>query len=376
MKTSYEQKANTLFSQLSLQQQYYFRVMHEKNALAPFMYVDDCLRNFIYDYCTQVDSNTIFVITGDHTKYPHEEQLPYYTVPLIIWSPLLHTAQQFPNIVAHTAITPSIISFLQNNYAIRLPEKLAWNSMGLDTAKVFNPQTKNLLLDFNRSIDMIYNQYFYHNEHEALYEMDENLYLKKITDTLLLKDIKAQYTLLKYINYYVYVNNKLVHNTQNHNYQSIFNYANADTIVCITPKEKPSVVGFEKHIIMPEEKIHGTYRTLKIHITADVIMNETPKVTVLKDGSPTELNIVSLYIKCVGKAFSYSSSELITKYIVADKIIPKKTYHILIEKEIEVNDENEFSLSIGVLSPLYDWHWDKSPTKTTISNIKVQVLSK
>lgn len=376
MKAQYEQRTSEIFSQLSQQEQQYFGIMHEKNALAPYLYVDDCLREFIRNYCTQINNNTIFVITGDHAKYSQEAQLPHYSVPLIIWSPLLHTAQQFSNIVSHFDITPSIISFLQHNYAIRTPEKLAWNGIELDTTQTFNPQAKTLLLDFNRSMDMIYNQYFYRNAQEELFEIDENLYLRKINDTLLLQEIKEQYKLLKYINYYVYTNNKLVNNTEISNYETVCEYANANAIECVTPREKPSTGGFGKYILMPEKKIKGKYNKLKVHITADVNMNETPKTAILKDGALVELNVVSLYIKCVGNTFTYLSDEHITKYLIANEIVPQKTYRVEIEKEIEMNEDDEFSLTIGALTPLYDWHWDSVPTKTTISNIEVQVKSK
>ncbi len=94
LKKPYEQKAKKIFSSLSKQEKKYYQHVYDQNILAPFVYVDDCLRDFIQNYSDNIDNNTIFVITGDHTTFTQNNHLPYYNVPLIIWRRASAVSQQ------------------------------------------------------------------------------------------------------------------------------------------------------------------------------------------------------------------------------------------------------------------------------------------
>lgn len=368
LKTKYETRAKKIFSSLPKHEQKYYQSVYDQNILAPFTYADDCLRNFIQNYCNTIDRNTIFIITGDHTTYTQKGHIPYYNVPLIIWSPLLRKAGKFPNIVSHSAIAPSIISYLQNNYQLQTPEKLAWTNTGLDTARAFNPQAKILLLGYNRTVDrMIYNQYFYHNGDKKAYTVNENLAMSEINDAKRFEEIQEKFSLLKYVNNYVYINNKLVRNNQKpaQTYRSVFNYKNAATVTCVIPAEPPSQKKAARFDLLPEAQIKGSFDKLKIQCSAEIVFCDSIAIQ----------EKMKLEISCRGNKFRYSTKEFIIKYVLDDAIELNKPYTILIEKEIDVNTETSFTLLMQVITPESDSSW-KPHGKITLSNVQVVVSGK
>jgi len=371
LKEIYEPKAEKVFLTLNEEQKKFFQPI--KGNLPGFMYVDDCIKNFIHNYSKQPDfENTIFIITGDHSYGTHEYNLHEHSVPLIIWSPLLKTHKIFPNIVSHLAIVPSVVSFLQHNYNIDVPNKLSWCSTGLDTASVFNPSEKVLFLSYERIVKkMVYNQYFFEDQtkwyEKRAFEMDENLDLKKIEDPKLVEQIYSKFKTLKYVNNYVYHNNKLI-NTDNHfdeEYRIIKGYENTNTLVCTTPDTIPSISGVSEFEIMPVKKIKGKYNKIKIRLKTDIVINDF----VYQD-QEMKLNIV-----CSGEQFKYDFSDHITKYILDDEILIGKKYELFIEKEIDVRGLEESSVHIYISTNEYDANWEPNK-KITISNIKVIILAK
>jgi hypothetical protein len=366
----YEPKTEKIFSKLDPQQRKYFLPI--KDIIVPFTYLDDCIKDFIHDYAKRPDfENTIFIITGDHSYGIHKNDLAHYAVPLIIWSPLLKTHKTFPNIVSHLAITPSIISFLQNSYDLKVPEQIAWCSDGLDTAATYNPSEKVLFLKYDRKVNsMVYDQYFLQNanqEDAKLYKIDENLDLETINDATLMEDINSKFQLLKYVNNYVYHNDKLVKNVSysNNNYNIIAGYENDATIVCKTPDTIPSIHGLDTFDIMPARIIKDCYDKIKIKFTANIIIND-----MLYQDAHMMLNFI-----CSGKDFNYISKDNITKYILDDNIFCNQKYELSIEKEIDVSDLEKFFVHICVTSNGKDFYWSPDK-KITISNVRVLILGK
>ena len=366
----YKTKAERIFSKLDLNRKNYFLPI--KDIITGFIYIDDCMRDFIHNYSKRPDfENTIFVITGDHSYGIHKNNLAHYSVPLIIWSPLLKTHQNFPNTVSHLAITPSVVSFLQNNYDLNVPEKLSWCSDGLDTSSVFNPSEKVLFLSYERKVNaMVYDQYFFEDKTEwynqRLHKIDENLDLEQIYDSTLIADIHSKFNVLKYINDYVYHNDKLIQN-DNHSdnaYKIIKGYKNEDTIICKTPDTIPSIHGINEFDILPVQKIDGKYNKIKIKLMADIIINDF----VYQD-QQMNLNFI-----CSGKDYKYASKENITKYI-ADDVVCGKKYDLLIEKEIDVQNIEKLSVHVCVTTNDNDSNW-KPDKKITISNIRVLIWGK
>jgi hypothetical protein len=367
LKDYYETKTEKILSKISPAHKK--DLLPVKDIIAPFTYLDDSMRDFINNYSKHPDfENTIFIITGDHSYGYHKNVLAYYSVPLIIWSPLLKTPKTFPNIVSHWGITPSVTSYLQNNYDMKVPEQIAWCSDGLDTTSVFNPSEKILFLNYDRKVNaMVYHQYLFKHSENELYMIDENLDLKTIENQQLMEEIDAKFNTLKYVNHYVYHNNKLIKsdNKLNTNYKIIKGYENKNTIVCKTPDTIPSLHGIDIFDLMPVQKITGAYKKIKIKLQADLIINDF----VYQDKQ------MVLIFNCTGKNLNYVSNENITKYIEADEILCDKKYELSIEKEIDVNELDKFSVHIYVATNEYDANWmpDK---KITLSNIKVFILGK
>jgi len=367
LKKIYEPKTEKIFAKLNpkIKKQ----LLPVKDIIMPFTYLDDCMRDFFYHYSQQPDfENTIFIITADHSYGYHKNDLANYSVPLIIWSPLLKTDKTFPNIVSHNAITPSVISYLQNNYNLKVPEQIAWCSDGLDTTSFFNPSEKVMFLNYNRKVNtMVYHQFYYEQSDNKLYKIDKNLDLEAVADPVIIEDIKSKFNILKYVNNYVYHNDRLIKsdNKSDNKYKIIKGYENKDTIICKTPDTIPSIQGINVYDILPEQKITGKYHKIKINLTADLVINDY----VYQDRQ------MVLVFKCRGKNFEYISKENITKYIEDDDILCDKKYEMTVEKEIDINDLESFFAHIYVATNESDANWSPDK-KITISNIRVLISGK
>lgn len=114
--------------------------LHER--FASYLYYDDCLRKFFADYSQQPGyENTIFIITGDHHFNSLANEKDRCHVPLIIWSPMLKESHQFPALVTHRDITPSLLAMMKSCYDIQAPEIVSWINTGLDTVSYFRSKT-------------------------------------------------------------------------------------------------------------------------------------------------------------------------------------------------------------------------------------------
>ncbi|MDR0941702.1 MAG: LTA synthase family protein, partial [Bacteroidales bacterium] len=329
IKEEYEEKATQLFSALSQREQNYFQEFYNTNRAAPFVYTDDCIRDFVQNYCKSVNENTIFVIVGDHATTILKNELAGHSVPLIIWSPLLDTTAQFPNITSHAAIAPSLAAFLQHNYSVQLPEKLAWTSKGLDTAQQFNPQEKLLLFTHSKHVTLLlYDQFLYNHETNTLFAIDENLDLQEIKEPQPLHEMSKRFTELRTINNYVYFNNQLSqkNDESKQEFRPILQRKNSNTIVITTPNQEPPK---KKAIIMdliPKQKFTVKHKYLKIQCSMEVLFDKVP----------IEHNHVRLLIDVQGSKGKYNSDERLIQYILDNNVVANKPYFFTMEKLMDV----------------------------------------
>ena len=147
-----------------------------KEDIAVYLYVDNAIRELMNNYKKHPGfENTIFIITGDHnclsdrieknTISPEEAVFLQYNVPLLIWSPLIQKPKQFQSIVSHREITPTILSYLKQNFSIKYNKNVTWINQGLDTNTIFHSQIFLPQMDCSRKISsMIYKNYFILNE--------------------------------------------------------------------------------------------------------------------------------------------------------------------------------------------------------------------
>ncbi|MFC5683981.1 sulfatase-like hydrolase/transferase [Flavobacterium sp. MAHUQ-51] len=183
-----------------------------KDIYASLLYTDHSIQTFMENYAKRPDyKNTIFVITGDHRLIPIEQKdkLCRFHVPLYIYSPMLKKAESFKSVSSHWDITPSLLSFLMNNYKMNKIEKTAWMSTGLDTEKRFR-NIHSIPIMQNKGVinDLIYKDYLYSNG--ELFKIDENFETKKISDSEMMQTIEANMLEAKKLNAYLTQKNKII----------------------------------------------------------------------------------------------------------------------------------------------------------------------
>lgn len=183
-----------------------------KDIYASLLYTDHSIQTFMQSYAKRPDyNNTIFVITGDHRLIPiaQKDKLCRFHVPLYIFSPMLKKAETFKSVSSHWDITPSIVSFLMNNYKMNKLEKTAWMSSGLDTNKSFR-NIHSIPIMQNKGVinEFIYKDYLYSNG--DLYKIDQNFETTKISDSDILKTIEDTLRETKKLNAYLTQKNKII----------------------------------------------------------------------------------------------------------------------------------------------------------------------
>ncbi len=178
---------------------------------ASLLYTDEAIKDFMESYAKRPEfKNTIFIITGDHRLIPitQKDKLCRFHVPLFIYSPLLKKAEKFKSISSHLDVTPSVLSFLMNNYKFNNLEEIAWMSQGLDTAKQFRNIHKIPLMRYKGNInDFIYKDYLYSGG--ELFKINEDFGIYKVIDEALTKTLSDSLKVFKKLNAYVTQRDKI-----------------------------------------------------------------------------------------------------------------------------------------------------------------------
>ena len=163
------------------------------------LYTDDAIKKLFESYRQREDfKNTIFIITGDHRipEIPMASKIDRYHVPLIIYSPLLKRTGEFESISSHFDVAPSLLSFLKNNYQIRLPEVNSFVGRGLDTTRSFQnihniplKQTKTNLVDFVMDE--------YHLNGNELFRLNREMRAEPVNDEAKKEELKNAFNQFK-----------------------------------------------------------------------------------------------------------------------------------------------------------------------------------
>lgn len=158
------------------------RYRNYKDQYSSVLYADDAVRSFFRSYSKRNDfSNTIFIITGDHRipEIPMSSKIDRYHVPLIIYSPLLKKTAEIASVSTHIDIAPSLLSFLKNNFNIKLPEVNSFIGHGLDTTRSFqNIHEIPLMQTKSEFVDFVMGEY--HLNGVELYQLNSGLGERKI----------------------------------------------------------------------------------------------------------------------------------------------------------------------------------------------------
>jgi hypothetical protein len=139
-------------------------VLAQKNIFECLLYTDDAVRQLLGGYSKRPDfENTIFIITGDHRliPIPQENKLSRFHVPIMIYSPMLKQSETFSPLTTHSAILPSLLSFLKQNHGMNFPEELPMISPRLPVRKEFSSDLNIALIrNKNEVKDYVSGNYF------------------------------------------------------------------------------------------------------------------------------------------------------------------------------------------------------------------------
>jgi tetratricopeptide (TPR) repeat protein len=210
-KSSYLAKVDSMLNSKQIFKIEKKEILAYKEVFASLLYTDKSIENFMKAYAERPDyNNTIFIITGDHRLIPiaQKDKLCRFHVPLLIFSPMLKKAENFKSVSSHWDVTPSLLSFLMNNYKFNKLKETSWMSQGLDTARQFRNIHKIPLMRYKGTInDYIYNDYFYADG--ELYKINENFGTNKVNEPELLKTVSDSLLEFKKLNSYLIVKNRI-----------------------------------------------------------------------------------------------------------------------------------------------------------------------
>lgn len=210
-KSSYLSKVDSILNSNQLFGVKKEEILAHKEIFASLLYTDNSLAYFMKEYAKRPEyNNTIFIITGDHRLIPiaQKDKLCRYHVPLLMYSPMLKIAENFKSVSSHWDVTPSLLSFLMNNYKLNKLKDISWMSQGLDTAKQFRNIHKIPLMRYKGTInDYIYNDYFYADG--ELYKINENFGTIKVNEPELLKIAADSLLEFKKLNGYLTKKNRI-----------------------------------------------------------------------------------------------------------------------------------------------------------------------
>lgn len=341
-----------------------------KARIASIVYSDFALSKLFDMYSQRPDyQNTIFVITGDHSaEIDSKNRLGFYHVPLIIYSPMLKQAADFPAVVSHLDVVPSMLALLHNNFRVPVPETESWVGRGLDTCHQFRSNSRFLLMDYSHDIgEILYDKYFYFKEKDAVYEIDSALNFTLRDEEPLRSEIVAKLDEFKAVNNYIYLNNKLLR-------QPIYNRGHytsllTDTvapIICTPQPEPPSKMKAKTYPLLTNRRIVLSQHSsrLRVVFSADICI----------EGNTNKDKQMKLFFECDGRN-SQVLGDHITNFLIDEDIKENVWYKLLISKEFDVTSEPVANVSVYIKTATDDWRYtDNNVLK--LNDIKVSIDGK
>lgn len=187
-------------------------IKRKSNIYACFLYMDDCVRDLMDFYSTLPEyENTVFVITGDHRMGPlrFKNPLSQFTVPLLVYSPLLKQPRSMEAVVSHLDITPTVNAWLHGNYDYEINEYCHWMGTSIDTALAYeNTHRQAFMLNNRDVVDYIHGDYMLSNN--RLYRIDEELLSHPLDDDSLLNRMKLELDTFNTLSQFAVMNDHLM----------------------------------------------------------------------------------------------------------------------------------------------------------------------
>ncbi|WP_232457062.1 sulfatase-like hydrolase/transferase [Polaribacter sp. SA4-12] len=268
-----------------------------KDIFASILYADNSIKKFMKAYEKRPEfNNTVFIITGDHRLIPisQKDKLCRFNVPLYIYSPMLKRTSRIKSISSHFDISPSILSFLSNNYNVELPEKTAFIGSGLDTVSSFRNIHNIPLMRYKGGLnDFIYKEYLYSGG--DLFKIKENFSINKITNDTILNEVVTSFDDFKNINAYVTQNDKIYPKELLKEVASRYQF---------TEKEKAKIsllvvgLSLDQVFLLAREKAFNKEREIARLLCNHILSNE-----------PNYVDVILLKARTLGWDGNYKESE-------------------------------------------------------------------
>ncbi len=208
---TWQKKFDEIFSKHTADSATKAEIERSRDIFQALLYTDEALRQMFSRYAERKDhERTIFIITGDHRliPLPEESAIDRYSVPLIIWSPLLKRAERIEAVSSHADMTPSLIAYLHNNYQLPFPDQAHWLGTGIDMSNTFrNTHSIGLMRTKNTLNDFLAGEYFLSGD--EVYRILPELKLEKLNDSKVKAKLEADFSTFKSVNRYVMQNNKI-----------------------------------------------------------------------------------------------------------------------------------------------------------------------
>ncbi len=361
------QKTHEIIARLPKEKQA-SQLNHDKK-LATMVYTDYALQQFFAQYAQRPEfEHTIFVITGDHSaEIDVRNRLGMYHVPLLLYSPLLQRVGYFTPVITHADIAPSLSRLLQNTYGVQMPETVSWVSNGLDTSQNFKAEKKKLLMDYAHDIgEILYGKYFFYKEKKSVYEIDSNLNLTKINDERLYDSIQNVLLLFKYVNNYVYLNDKLIHQSiyGNDSYSNI-ECVTIDSVECQATEKNPKEQAPNTYYLLEKKSIRkkANAKRLRVSVTADICIT----------GEVWQDNQMSMFFDCQanGKQKQVFSDKIV-KFVLDEHIESGKWYTLNVSKKFDVLNAYEPRISLYIQTTDKKEYWVPN-NHVSLKNIKIYI---
>ena len=232
-KEIFKTKVDSILNAKNSSSDFIEEVKSYEDIFASVLYTDTAIKNFINNYKKRPEfANTVFVITGDHRLIPinQKDKLCRFHVPFFIYSPLLKETKKIKSVSSHLDVTPSLLSFLMNNYKFNKLEKTAWLSQGLDTTQQFRNIHKIPLMRYKGSVnDYIYKEYLLSDG--TLYKINENLGINKVIEKELIKSISDSLLEFKKLNRYIIQKNRIFPDSLNIYRSSIVEFSEENLVL-------------------------------------------------------------------------------------------------------------------------------------------------
>lgn len=326
---------------------------------AAALFADDALRQFFGQYLQLPGAeNTIFVVTGDHASGKiGDTPLSSHHVPLLIWSPLLNEVHQFPVIVTHNDVAPSLCRLLGSKYGVPMPETVHWLGSGLPTSDSDGCDRRMLIVNYAHEMhEMLCGGYFYREAstgtQERLYAVGPGLAMREVHDPEACRRCRAELKTYQYIYKYTYQADRLTNHPLYRPYRyAIYRRVSIPEAFSVTaPDRHPGGPRYEEREILPYTEMKedtGSFKVVRLTIAADVSVNKSVGIDAYPSFYITGWSDGNIW-ECVNPL----------KYIQSDEVEPDSIYHITIEKEYPMAKQGATHLRAVLISPMNDFGWE------------------